>query len=891
MNQERKQVYYNLIEALLKCRKNEDISRILETNQHLFDLDFVKTILQVAANLKAQKNIENFKYLIKITFHLLVTIGNRFLEQQNLANAREYYEQSLTIVKQIETDTVRFKLQVDILNILGHSYNRPYDWNLDKAIEVCEKSLRIAKDIGYRHGEAVALLCIGKAYYWYPGKQRNFSMAIKCYEQAKAIFQERNNLQGVLDALYHLQDSYYYTSNYAKAIQSNEERLAIARDLKDLLLEASALFCLGNNYQGLGNLERETAKNYYEQSLAIAKKITDNYYACWLQVRTLQGLGSYYRVKGYLGDAEKNYQESLRIAKNIREEQGQANALQALAEIYYYQGNLARAWNYNEHSLEIKQRLQDQIGTGNSIGFRGSICLIRGQYCEALNYFEQSLTIMEEFNNTSGKASTLTDMGVAYLGLNQIEQAETKLRQGIELWESVRGRLGDRDDFKVSIFEQQARTYHLLQAALIDQEKPLAALKIAERDRARALVELLGKELEGQLAEKTEITSPTLQQIQQIAKEQNATLVEYSILWARTLLIWVVKPTGEIAFRQVDLKPLLQEFNKSLEKLVAIAHHSIGVRGTRFVGLDGDNNDNELIQGNNKQLQQLYQILIEPIAELLPKDADERIIFIPQNSLFLVPFPALLDASGKHLIEQHTILTAPSIQVLELTRQHQQRVQEMGLQDVLVVGNPTMPPFKSHQLIPLPGAEKEAREIAPLLNTKALIGAEATKVAIVQRMPTARIIHLATHGLLNDAEELKVPGAIALAPSGTDDGWLKATEIMDLKMLKAELVVLSVCNTGQGRLTGDGAFGLSRSFISKGVPSVIASLWSVPDALTASFMVELYQNLQQGLDKAQALRQAMLTIKEKHPNPLNWAAFTLIGEASQAIFQKITQVV
>jgi CHAT domain-containing protein len=154
-------------------------------------------------------------------------------------------------------------------------------------------------------------------------------------------------------------------------------------------------------------------------------------------------------------------------------------------------------------------------------------------------------------------------------------------------------------------------------------------------------------------------------------------------------------------------------------------------------------------------------------------------------------------------------------------------------------------------------------------------------------MPTARIIHLATHGLLDEAEE-KVPGAIALAPSRTDDGWLTATEIMNLGMLKAELVVLSACNTGQGRLTGDGVIGLSRSFISKGVPSVIASLWSVPDAPTASFMVELYQNLQRGLDKAQALRQAMLTIKEKHPNPLNWAAFTLIGEASQAIFQKAT---
>ncbi|NEU71470.1 CHAT domain-containing protein [Hassallia byssoidea VB512170] len=845
------------------------------TNEYAKAIESSKRLLVIAQSFKNRS----------LEAETLFDLGIDYQGLRNLDKARNHYEQSLAIAEQIDGEAGK-KLLVDILNTLGQSHNPPYSWDLGKAIDICTRSLGIALEIGYRHGEAVALTCIGKAHYWAPGQGRNFPEAIRRYEQAKVIFQETGNLQGELDALEHLQDSYNYTSNYAKAIECNNKLLTIAKNLNNRLLEAKALFDLGRSYDGLGHLQKEKAKNYYSQSLAIAKTIIDSNYACWLQVRSLQGLGSYYTVKGYLAEAEKNYQESLNIAQNTGEEQGQANARQALAEIYYYQGNLDRAWEYNERSLTLKERLGDQIGKGGSIGFGGGIYLAQGKYTEALNEFKQSLGIMREVRNYSGEASTLTDIGVALLYLGQIEEAERNLREGIKLWESVRGKLEDRDDFKVSIFEQQAKTYQLLQAALIDQEKPLAALEIAERGRARALVELLSKDLEGQLAEKREITSPTLQQIQQIAKEQNSTLVEYSILWSRTLLIWVIKPTGEIAFRLVDLKPLLQEFNKSLEDLVAIARQCIGVRGTRFVDSDGKDSDNEIVQGNNKQLQQLYQILIEPIADLLPKDADERVIFIPQNSLFLVPFPALQDTSGKYLIQQHTILTAPSIQVLERTRRHQQRVQEVGFQDVLVVGNPIMPLFKSHQLIPLPGAEREARQIAPLLNTEAFIGDEATKVAIIERMPTAGIIHLATHGLLNDADELNVPGAIALAPSGTDDGWLTATEIMNLKMLKAELVVLSACNTGQGRLTGDGVIGLSRSFISRGVPSVIASLWSVPDAPTASFMVEFYQNLQRGDNKAQALRQAMLTIKEKHPNPLNWAAFTLIGEASQSIFQK-----
>ena len=74
--------------------------------------------------------------------------------------------------------------------------------------------------------------------------------------------------------------------------------------------------------------------------------------------------------------------------------------------------------------------------------------------------------------------------------------------------------------------------------------------------------------------------------------------------------------------------------------------------------------------------------------------------------------------------------------------------------------------------------------------------------------------------------------------------------------------------------------GLSRSLILAGTTSVIVSLWSVPDAPTASLMTEFYRNWQEKkLDKAQALRQAMLTTMKTHPNPRDWAAFTLIGEA------------
>ncbi|NER49921.1 MAG: CHAT domain-containing protein [Symploca sp. SIO1A3] len=399
------------------------------------------------------------------------------------------------------------------------------------------------------------------------------------------------------------------------------------------------------------------------------------------------------------------------------------------------------------------------------------------------------------------------------------------------------------------------------------QNKPQKSLLISERGRAKALVDLL--------LSKQSLTPqhPNLQEIKTIAQEQNATLVEYSVINNSELYIWVIPPHGEIQFRTVNLPQDI-----SLQQLVKVSREQIGIRGR------GNNNATPQTNDATNHLQQLHQLLIAPIADLLPENEEERIIFIPHRELFLVPFAALQD-QNTYLIEKHTILTAPSIQSLSLTRKHRQRVKNLP-GEALVVGNPTMPKFKN--LSPLPGAETEAKKIAEMLNTEPLLGAEATEKTIVEKLPKAKIIHLATHGLLDDISGVGSPGAIALAPSGKDDGFLTSRDIMEkygltnTTPLQAELVVLSACNTGRGDIKGEGVVGLSRSLIAAGVPSLVVSLWKVPDHATQELMVEFYTNLyERKLDKAQALRQAMLTMLEggENPDPLDWAAFTVIGEA------------
>ena len=328
----------------------------------------------------------------------------------------------------------------------------------------------------------------------------------------------------------------------------------------------------------------------------------------------------------------------------------------------------------------------------------------------------------------------------------------------------------------------------------------------------------------------------------------------------------------------------MKKFSKaSLQEFLTNSRDDIGVRSRSIFEV---NPTNLQPQNPTEKLQQLHKLLIAPIADLLSKDPNERVIFIPQASLFLVPFPALQDEQGKYLIEKHTILTAPAIQVLDLTRKQKHNGQRSA-KNVLVVGNPTMPKIKFGKLVekldPLPGSEREAIQIAKFFNTEVLTGSQATKATVMQKMQQARIIHLATHGLLHDFKGFGVPGAIALAPSAQPDdaidGLLTSSEIFDMK-LQADLVVLSACNTGGGNITGDGVVGLSRSLISAGVPSVLVSLWAVNDNSTAFLMTEFYRNLQQNPDKAVALRQAMLTTIKQYPHPKQWAAFTLIGEAN-----------
>ncbi|MBW4443859.1 MAG: CHAT domain-containing protein [Plectolyngbya sp. WJT66-NPBG17] len=755
------------------------------------------------------------------------------------------------------------------------------------ALNSWQQALQIFRFIKDRPGEGKALGNLGGAYLFLS----NYAKAIEYSQQRLVIAREIKDRQGEGKALGNLGLAYHSLGDYEKAIEHIQQRLVIAREIKDRQGESWALGNLGLAYHSLGDSAK--AIQYGQQSLAIAHEIKDRQG----EGKALSGLGLTYRSLGDSAKAIQYGQQSLAIAHEIKDRRGEGLALGNLGLAYYFLGDSAKAIQYGQQSLAIAREIKDRYVEGIALGNLGLAYSSLGDSTKAIQYGQQSLAIAREIKHLREEGRLLNDLGVAFLKAGNIAEAEKVLVNGIQVWESMRQMLGSNDADKVSIFEEQSRTYRTLQQVRVAQNQSDAALEIAERGRARAFVDLLTQRLSSGSDSLPIASAPNQEQIRQIAKVQNATLVQYSIIyndfqiqgksepWESALYIWVIQPTGEITFRQVDLKPLWQKHKASLANLIINNQESLDVRNRSRDSFATQIPAHSTSSQANFNLQALHQLLIDPIAALLPKDPNAHVIFIPQGSLFQVPFPALQDASGTYLIQKHTIRTAPSIQVLDLTRQQQQKLATQPANrrgEALVLGNPTMPqvslsPAAPQQaLTPLPGAEAEAKVIAPLLNTQAIIGDQGTKAAIVQKMPQASIIHLATHGLLDDLRGLG--SAIALAPSGKDDGWLTAEEILEMK-LQANLVVLSACNTGEGRITGDGVIGLSRSLISAGAPSVIVSLWAVPDAPTAELMWAFYKNLRENPDKAQALRQAMLTIMKTHSEPRSWAAFTLIGEA------------
>jgi CHAT domain-containing protein len=230
---------------------------------------------------------------------------------------------------------------------------------------------------------------------------------------------------------------------------------------------------------------------------------------------------------------------------------------------------------------------------------------------------------------------------------------------------------------------------------------------------------------------------------------------------------------------------------------------------------------------------------------------------------------ATLQDGESYFLERQPLFYLPSASVLRYTLKR--RTPEKNRQ-VLAIGNPDL----GNPTLELPFAEHEVSSIKWNFPQVTILTRErATESWVVDNIEKFGIIHLASHGEFDPINPLF--SSVKLTKDLEEDGELEAVEIFGLP-IKADLVVLSACQTGLGKVTeGDDVIGLNRAFLYAGTHALISSLWRVSDISSAILMKQFYRQYRLN-NKARSLQQAMLHVKNRYPHPGYWGAFTLVGD-------------
>jgi len=763
------------------------------------------------------------------------------------------YQKSLLLAKQIQIP----QGEGITLNNLGDVYIALGDY--ERGIDYYRQSIAIAVRIGDRTIESQSLGQIGKAYE----KRQEYRQAIEHFQKSLVLARAVENRQKERSILNSLGITFYKLGDFNKAIEYHQQSRTRAAALGQTKQESQSLNYLGSCYYALGDYN--TAISYYQQSLTIAEKIN----AKQEQAQILNNLGSTYATLGNQIKAISYYEDSLAIAKEIDAKQEKADSFGKLGLAYYALGEYQKGiYCYQQQLILVRKigtkareqqvaidlgktylALKDYIGVIETyeqiinfsnlpddrqqaivLGTLGNAYLALGNNQRAIEYLRPYLAITQRIKDIHGQKIALNHLGLALYNTGNLAEAERLLRKRIALEEN------QVNSDKFSRFEQQYLPGNTLQKTLIAENKPLEALVVAERSRERYLIDLLGRKNINFEPKKLEIADIT-----EIARTAKATLIFYSLPSNTKLYTWAIEPTGEIVFSWQELNAVEKRLDRSpLIDLISRFENSVEL-------------GSETEENQTKLLQELYQILIESIADTLPKKSEERIIFVPEKELFLVPFFALKDRQGKYLIENNQISTIPTIKLLESPQVKSKKTAKLS--QSLVIGD----------------LEKGIK-VPAILNAKKIDSKQATETKVKKLIPEARVIYLTTDRLF----DRNFNNSLSFIPSKDDDGRLTPQEILKLD-LNARIAIIQGINLKPGEIQDSGILSLSTALIRAGVDKVVISLWSTSEEPALNLIDQFYINWEKNGDVSQSLREAILSsIKSKNPTK-DWAAFTLIG--------------
>ena len=516
-----------------------------------------------------------------------------------------------------------------------------------------------------------------------------------------------------------------------------------------------------------------------------------------------------------------------------------------------------------------------------------------GQHDEAREYQE---LVLKKVNEAGPRAIPRSITLYALQSLHSPESLTTEEAIRISS-ESIRGCEKDReplsDEYKISIADlpHYISAYKWHCRNLIILSKFVEALCTAERGRARVLTELLSKKYA--IQEKFEFGKAHLNSLTSLLTEEQ--VVVFIAIDEDETLSWVIQndePNMELIRKQCRANDVLDVYTApkrsrflSQGRVVECEDRSLSaLYDSEFSTADEDDNKMQQMYRIPREdgkhnapytptLNQLYNVLIAPFADRIQ---GRELLLVPEGAMFMVPFAALQDDSGKYLSETCKIRIIPSLTSLKLI--YDSPADYHSQTGALIVGDPKV----SHvtRLVQLPAARLEAQEIADLLKVEPLLGEQATKEEVLRRITNVCLIHIAAHG---DAER----GEIACAPNPSspqvprkEDYMLTMEDIAKVR-IRAKLVVLSCCHSAKGEIMkAEGVVGIGRAFIAAGARSVLVSLWRLNDESTKEFMTRFYGHLvRDKVSASEALHQAMKWMRKfEQYDESDWAPFVLIGD-------------
>lgn len=597
--------------------------------------------------------------------------------------------------------------------------------------------------------------------------------------------------------------------------------------------------------------------------------------------------------------------QRLAAVRQAMDHRGEGIVLTQIGSAHYQAGQADSALSYYAQARVVHLRMRDQRSEGSTLTRIARVHAAQGRADSALAYYRWALPALRATGELREEGAALGNMAVLY----HTPQTPAGFTRAVAYYDSADAVLAQvaqsagGDQGWLSFGEMHASLFGAWTLAWLGREPQVgarraafAALAAAERGRAQALRHLMRR----RAAPDSQQAGPArpgagvnlVNEGRDLVSELRGSrvpVIAYTVTHG-TLVAFLVRPGGQLEVFETVVS------SREIDGLVADVHKGLGTGDAGLRTRSGTGAPDGAVRRDPEDSDawrapaaRLADLLLPPrLREQLPESGE--LVIVPSGRLFLLPFSVLPLSGGSDpdsfLGLRYAIRYAPSLRVLASLKGETRR--SWLAEQALVVGNPTMPRVPDSLGIhpsQLPHAEVEADSVAARLGASTLTGGAATEAAVRERMGSATLVHLATHGHAYTTPDSARDSYVVLAKDERHDGMLTVGEVLDaLPAMRAELVVLSACETGRGDLTqAEGTVGMQRAFLARGARGVLVSLWSVRDESTSILMQRFYKHwLGDGpggeTHRAEALRQAQRDLVDRgFSHPRYWAPFQLVG--------------